>query len=157
MGFMPWNLNQSFQYHFGKQHVSSRMQDHLYFSAACCLAQTSPRICELRVMTHTVQLYTCQTHLFTDGNDFSVLGHSEEQPPTLWLFVGCWFRRGEKTKATGENQEAKKETRSLPEPALEGGLEEKPGVQPAFSLMQLQGVTYKHILTRARWNPSCEE
>jgi len=50
----------------------------------------------LQVMTDTMQLYTYQNHLFTDGNDFSVWGLSEEHFQALWSSVGCWFREGEK-------------------------------------------------------------
>lgn len=47
---------------------------------------------ELWVVTQTVQpkpLNLCQNPLFTDGNDFSILGHSQGQSLALWSFVGC--------------------------------------------------------------------
>lgn len=116
-GFVPWNLYQSFQYHWKTTWVA-KCRTTFISQSACCLAQTSPAIWELWVMTLAVKLYTCQTHLFTGRNDFSVLGHSEGQSWALWSFVGCWFMRRSKPNRTGENLGAVQEAQPVLEPSL---------------------------------------
>jgi len=49
-------------------------------------------------MTHMMQLYTCQNHLFTDEKYFGVLGHSEGQSLALRSFCGLLIQEGRKTK-----------------------------------------------------------